>query len=91
MEFKQEQLTTVSRHRNSIETVKIMDIRGTDLILERFNGKTERFPVSYLAGYEIGQYLDVVFFNTGKSSHGMKLIGHTPPQFRPDAEANEST
>lgn len=87
MEFQKIQLTTVSRHRNGIEPIKIAAIKGNNLILERFNGRTQQFPVSYPAGYEIGQYLDVVFFNTGNSSHGMRYIGITPPQFCPDAEA----
>ena len=85
MEFKREQLNSVLRHRNDIEAVKIKGIEGNDLIIERFNGKTERFPVSYPAEYKEGKYIDMVFFNTGSRSYGMRYIGHTPPQFYPDA------
>lgn len=86
MEFKKEQLSTISRYRNSIEVAKIVNIQGGNLVIERFNGQTERFPVSYAGGYEIGQYIDIQFFRTGNSSHTLKLIGHTPEQFYPDAE-----
>lgn len=86
MEFKRIQLSGSLRHMNSIEVVKIADIEEGGLILERFNGKREKFPVLYSARYKIGEYLDMVFFNTGNSSHGMKFIGHTPPQFYPNAE-----
>lgn len=89
MEFKQEQLTTVLRHRNNIEAVKITNISDGNLILERFNGKTEKMPVSYPARYRVGQFLDVIIFKTGNSSHGMKLVGITPPEFYPEPIASE--
>ena len=83
MEFKQEQLTTISRHRNSIEVAKIIDIQGSNLTIERFNGDKERFQVSYVGDYAPGQFIDIQFFRTGSSSHALKLIGHTPPEFCP--------
>lgn len=65
MEFKKEQLTTISRYRNSIEVAKITDIKGNDLTIERFNGKTLHFPISHAEGYEIGQYIDIQYFRLG--------------------------
>lgn len=87
MEFKQEQLTTISRYKNSIEAAKITNIQGSNLTIERFNGQAERFPVSYMC-YEVGQYVDIQYFKNGNSSHTLKLVGHTPPQFCPDAGAS---
>lgn len=77
------QLTTISRHINSIEVAKIIGIKGNELTIERFNGQSERFPVSYAGGYETGQYCDIQYLRTGSSSHALKLIGHTPPEFYP--------
>lgn len=86
MEFKKEQLSTISRYRNSIEVAKIVKIQGNNLTIERFNGDTETFPVSYAGDYAPEQFIDIQFFRTGSSSHTLKLIGHTPEQFYPDAE-----
>lgn len=83
MTFKNEQLTAIGRHVNFIEAVKIIDIEKSNLVLERFNGEKDKFPISRPAEYEIGKYVDVIFFNNG-CSHGIKLVGHTPEQFYPD-------
>lgn len=84
MEYKKEQLSTVFRHTNSIEAALITEIKGNDFTIERFNGQTLHFPVNCAGDYEPGQYIDIQYFRTGGSSHTMKLIGHTPPEFIPD-------
>lgn len=81
MEFKKEQLTSISRYRNNIEAAKIINIQGNDLTIERFNGQALHFPTSYAREYEIGQYIDIQYFKTGDSSHTLKLIGITPKEF----------
>ena len=82
--FKKEQLTTVSRHRNSIEAAKIVNIDKNSMTIERFNGQTLNFPVSNSVGYEIEGYCDIQYFRTGNASHTMKLVGVTPKEFIPD-------
>ena len=86
MEFQKIQLTNISRHRNSIEVAKITSINGNNITIERFNGDTETFPINHLGDYAPDQYIDIQYFRTGSSSYTLKLIGHTPPQFYPEAE-----
>lgn len=81
MEYKKEQLTTLSRHINFIEIAKVKEIDGNDLILERFNGQTERFPTSCIGDYAPNQCVDIQYFNTGSNSHTLRLLGHTPQEF----------
>lgn len=88
MNYDKIQLSTISRHRNNVETVKITDIQGNNLIFE-LHGRAENFPVSYPAEFKVGEYIDVIFFNNSgsRNSHGIKLVGHTPPEFCSDAKA----
>ena len=83
MVYERIQLTPIDRHRNFIEAAKVIEIQGNSLTIERFNGNREIFPVSYIGDYAPGQYLDIQYLRTGNSSHALKLIGHTPPEFCP--------
>lgn len=84
MEYKQEQKTQISRHINSIEAAKIVDIDKNSMTIERFNGQTLNFPVSDIIDYKTNDYVDIQYFKNGGSGYTLKLIGHTPPAFITD-------
>ena len=86
MNYKQEQTTTILRHRNSIKAYKILDIQGNNLIIRNNLDKSKmiEFAVSEPGNYKVGSYVDMIFTRMGSSSHRIELIGHTPPEFMPD-------
>lgn len=85
MAYKHEQTTVILRLRNSIRAFKILDIKGNNLITRNnFNkDKTVEFEVLNPDNYNIGDYVDMIFFRTGSSSYRIELIGHTPSGFMP--------
>ena len=92
MEFQKEQLTTLSRYRSNITVRQILDIKNGNLIMRTWNkgDDTCRIPVSkpLLPMYHIGDFVDMVILRTGNASYSARLVGHTPPQFYPDAEVS---
>lgn len=83
--FKREQMSRALRVNNSIWAVKILEIKGNDLVFKRSlrNDKMISIPVSHPQEYKVGQYIDVIVWSIGNSSYGAKLIGITPDDFIP--------
>lgn len=83
--YKREQTSKALRVNNRIWAVKILEIRDNSLIFRRKPGgdKTASIPVSRPQDYKVGQYIDVIVWNTGNASYGVNLIGNTPDDFIP--------
>lgn len=73
-----------SRHENGIYAVKILEVRGNNIIVKNpLNPKTcVRVPVSDTDYYGIDIYVDVAFANDGEVFKA-NLIGITSPEFIP--------
>lgn len=79
------QKTTALRNQNSVKAYKILDIQGKYLIFQLWlnSDKQDKIMVSKPEKYKIGEYIDMQVVRTSKTSHQIKLIGHTPETFIP--------
>lgn len=79
------QKTTALRNQNSVKAYKILDIQGKHLIFQLWlnSDKQDKIMVSKPEEYKVGEYIDMQVVRTSKTSHQIKLIGHTPEAFIP--------
>lgn len=84
------QKSTALRNQNSVKAYKILDIQGKSLIFQLWLNSDEQgqIMVSIPEEYKIGEYIDLQVTRTSKTSHQIKLIGHTPDAFIPDDRRN---
>lgn len=85
MKYKQEQTTAALRRENAIMVYRVLEVRGSDLIARNSlnKGGAVMLAVSNPDDYRVGDYVDMVIVPTGDNSRRIKLVGHTPPEFRP--------
>lgn len=91
MEYKNEQTKVILRRRNSIQAFKVLDIQGDNLIIRNpYNRKhtVKVFVPKIVGDYKAGDYADIKFLRTGSTGYTVEVVGHTPPEFMPDNEAD---
>ncbi len=89
MEFKYEQLSTITRHCNYIVARKVLDINGDVLSIRPFSNRDDicEIKASMPHWYRKGDYIDVIINEMGTAAYSVRLIGPTPMEFCPVCES----
>lgn len=80
---EQQYSTRLSRHLSGLTSHRVLEIEDNKIIVQRAanNHQKIKFPVSDIASWKIGDFVDLFVIPTGDMSYQARYIGKTPERF----------